>query len=436
MGASISICGDPDDQVPKRSQKLPETRPDQNLEAKPSSLHHSSEIIDDPIRLSENNRKEDSRPVEALLCVVCNVDRWAPSLKDWATALGFITDTTITDRIHRYHKGFPSPDHFPRHTHPDTKCFALGRLLTQQFVAQAVGDGTRPRDAVIRRTAEGKPYADYPSLLKTGWNINMSHGGSLVVMACGSCGGVIGADVMPVELVPVPRNQPTDAASGLAVVTIEQVTEFFSDFATYFTKREWGWIQSKPSTPHIELTRFYVLWTLKESYIKAVGIGLGFELQRAEFTFVRPLLSANDSNHMVEADVTDPDFFLPVERALKGPPESIRSAPGAPPALHGTFSPLVSLAIDGISQTGLWRFALFAYRGENVMEEGTQPPSASRGFFRQDYVGAVALGPYEDANVSSYGQVVQQARTCRRQPVALHVFEMLGSDIVEKHSQV
>ena len=35
-----------------------------------------------------------------------------------------------------------------------------------------------------------------------------------------------------------------------------------------------------------QLRQFYKHWALKESYIKAVGIGLGFELSRAEFRFL------------------------------------------------------------------------------------------------------------------------------------------------------
>ena len=31
------------------------------------------------------------------------------------------------------------------------------------------------------------------------------------------------------------------------------------------------------------LIRFYTYWALKESYIKAIGIGLAFELQNIEF---------------------------------------------------------------------------------------------------------------------------------------------------------
>ena len=30
-------------------------------------------------------------------------------------------------------------------------------------------------------------------------------------------------------------------------------------------------------------TRFYVYWALKESYIKAIGLGLGFDLKDIEF---------------------------------------------------------------------------------------------------------------------------------------------------------
>ena len=35
-----------------------------------------------------------------------------------------------------------------------------------------------------------------------------------------------------------------------------------------------------------KLAQFYRHWSMKEAYIKAVGIGLGFELRRAEFRYV------------------------------------------------------------------------------------------------------------------------------------------------------
>ena len=76
------------------------------------------------------------------------------------------------------------------------------------------------------------------------------------------------------------------------------VSQFFHDMRNCFTPFEWKVINTNDEsktervsvgsmTPTIneyeQLKQFYINWTLKEGYIKAVGIGLGFELQRAEF---------------------------------------------------------------------------------------------------------------------------------------------------------
>jgi phosphopantetheinyl transferase len=58
--------------------------------------------------------------------------------------------------------------------------------------------------------------------------------------------------------------------------------EFFRAFAGHFNPKEWRYIHSTDDDD-TRYTRFYRLWSLKESYIKAVGVGLGFELLRAEF---------------------------------------------------------------------------------------------------------------------------------------------------------
>eukprot|EP01126_Amoeba_proteus_P053621 TRINITY_DN6546_c0_g2_i3.p1 TRINITY_DN6546_c0_g2~~TRINITY_DN6546_c0_g2_i3.p1 ORF type:complete len:162 (-),score=29.76 TRINITY_DN6546_c0_g2_i3:226-711(-) len=62
----------------------------------------------------------------------------------------------------------------------------------------------------------------------------------------------------------------------------ERIQEFFNDMTSCFTPREWFKIKSSGMSQE-QLRQFYNHWTLKEGYIKAVGIGLGFELQRAEF---------------------------------------------------------------------------------------------------------------------------------------------------------
>ena len=49
-----------------------------------------------------------------------------------------------------------------------------------------------------------------------------------------------------------------------------------------FTNEEWETIRSFKDE-WTQLDTFYRNWALKESFIKAIGVGLGFELQRLEF---------------------------------------------------------------------------------------------------------------------------------------------------------
>ena len=48
-----------------------------------------------------------------------------------------------------------------------------------------------------------------------------------------------------------------------------------------FSAAEQAFIHGKPS-PVERLSAFYRLWALKESYVKALGDGLGFDLKRIE----------------------------------------------------------------------------------------------------------------------------------------------------------
>ncbi|XP_023776074.1 L-aminoadipate-semialdehyde dehydrogenase-phosphopantetheinyl transferase isoform X3 [Cyanistes caeruleus] len=54
-----------------------------------------------------------------------------------------------------------------------------------------------------------------------------------------------------------------------------------------FTETEWDVIKST-SNEWMQLDMFYRHWALKESFLKAIGVGIGFNLQRIEFT-VSPL---------------------------------------------------------------------------------------------------------------------------------------------------
>ncbi|XP_072254748.1 L-aminoadipate-semialdehyde dehydrogenase-phosphopantetheinyl transferase [Pyxicephalus adspersus] len=58
--------------------------------------------------------------------------------------------------------------------------------------------------------------------------------------------------------------------------------EFFRLMHRQFTEKEWHSIKSMAGD-WAKLDMFYRHWALKESFIKAIGVGLGFSLQRVEF---------------------------------------------------------------------------------------------------------------------------------------------------------
>jgi 4'-phosphopantetheinyl transferase len=52
-----------------------------------------------------------------------------------------------------------------------------------------------------------------------------------------------------------------------------------------FAPLEWTTIRSH-ATPAEQLRQFFIFWTLKESFIKNIGIGLGLDLERMEFYYL------------------------------------------------------------------------------------------------------------------------------------------------------
>eukprot|EP00934_Nitzschia_sp_Nitz4_P001985 Nitzschia sp. Nitz4//scaffold17_size182527//9577//10698//NITZ4_001826-RA/size182527-processed-gene-0.84-mRNA-1//1//CDS//3329539256//1985//frame0 len=51
--------------------------------------------------------------------------------------------------------------------------------------------------------------------------------------------------------------------------------EFIDTFQEYFTAREWKWIQSVDAVENQRLQEFYLRWSIKEAYTKALGVGMG-----------------------------------------------------------------------------------------------------------------------------------------------------------------
>ncbi|KAG7242783.1 hypothetical protein INR49_019377 [Caranx melampygus] len=121
-------------------------------------------------------------------------------------------------------------------------------------------------------TSEGssQSYLNVSSDAGGSWSFNVSHQGDYAILAAEQ-GVQVGVDIMKTTM---PVN--TDIRSS------SSVPEFFRIMTRQFTAHEWSNIQSA-SSEHQQLAAFCRHWALKESFIKAIGTGLGFNLQRVEF---------------------------------------------------------------------------------------------------------------------------------------------------------
>ncbi|EPQ06900.1 L-aminoadipate-semialdehyde dehydrogenase-phosphopantetheinyl transferase [Myotis brandtii] len=117
----------------------------------------------------------------------------------------------------------------------------------------------------LQRTAKGKPVLAKDSLNPyPNFNFNISHQGDYAVLAA-EPELQVGIDIMKTSF----------PGRG-------SISEFFHIMKRKFTNKEWETIKSFKDE-WTQLDMFYRNWALKESFIKAIGVGLGFELQRLEF---------------------------------------------------------------------------------------------------------------------------------------------------------
>ncbi|KAJ8410816.1 hypothetical protein AAFF_G00187730 [Aldrovandia affinis] len=146
----------------------------------------------------------------------------------------------------------------------DAKSAMAGRLLMRKLISERVGI---PWDQIhLERTAKGKPFLADPPCSSAGhrWSFNVSHQGGFAVLAAEQ-GRQVGVDVMKTTM-------PGSST----------ISEFFRIMRRQFTDHEWMTIRA--SGPEwTQLDMFHRHWALKESFIKAIGTGLGFDLQRVEF---------------------------------------------------------------------------------------------------------------------------------------------------------
>ncbi|OQR69304.1 L-aminoadipate-semialdehyde dehydrogenase-phosphopantetheinyl transferase-like [Tropilaelaps mercedesae] len=185
-----------------------------------------------------------------------NISSWRPTRDEWILA-NRLVQRDEAERISKFAFG------------RDAKASMAGRLIMRRCLAESL----RCDNASLHltRTAEGRPAL---ASAVAGFDFNVSHNGDFAVVAAGPCSR-IGVDVMRMRY---------DGG--------RRITDFFDLMRRQFTPAEWRFIESSPYEAQ-QVKRFYRLWTLKESYVKAVGVGLDLGLHRISFNICDELRLAD-----------------------------------------------------------------------------------------------------------------------------------------------
>mgnify|MGYP003386173657 CR=1 FL=1 len=155
----------------------------------------------------------------------------------------------------------------------------LSELLQRSMVAQTFGDVIKSGSTIsINRTRENKPFpvcglssSKCANVLGT-WNFNVSHHGRYVAIIAHP-NVLVGLDIVNIT-----TRSPCYGAD-----------DYFDMFVDQFTSGEMKIIRDQPNIDD-KFTMFYIYWSLKESFIKALGTGLQYDLKRIHFD----VLFAND----------------------------------------------------------------------------------------------------------------------------------------------
>lgn len=192
-----------------------------------------------------------------------NVSRWKPSREEWLILTSSIARDEL-DRINKYQ------------FQDDSKSSLIGCAMIRKFLTQITD--TPSNQIVLTRNEYGRPeicrkfravQGNWPPHI----DFNVSHSGDYCVFAGFSS-----------------RASEIDLKLGVDVTKV--VSKTGSDLARFldlmkrreFTKSEWETVENVGNDRQ-KCVNFTRLWCLKESYIKAIGIGLTFKLNRINFRF-------------------------------------------------------------------------------------------------------------------------------------------------------
>jgi 4'-phosphopantetheinyl transferase len=160
----------------------------------------------------------------------------------------------------------------------DDKKRALISILLQKSLVRHEFELGDEFEFELLRTKENKPFLSRlgpPASASAGsvgsvgstWNFNVSHQGSLVCIA-GHASLLVGVDIVDVHS----RSPCAGTAMEMVGMFEEQLTP--AEVSLVAAESDEAW----------RFAAFYLIWSLKEAFIKAVGLGLGYDLNSLDFT--------------------------------------------------------------------------------------------------------------------------------------------------------
>jgi 4'-phosphopantetheinyl transferase len=140
----------------------------------------------------------------------------------------------------------------------DRQLFLATRALVRTVLSHYAGAGVAPASWRFAEGERGKPYVESPAALPA-LHFNLSNTAGLVVCVVSTCHQTLGVDAE----------------------CLDRPGETVSIAERYFSPRETRALLALP--PARQRERFFSYWTLKESYIKAHGLGLAIPLEQFSF---------------------------------------------------------------------------------------------------------------------------------------------------------
>ncbi len=159
-------------------------------------------------------------------------------------------------------KEISKANHFKKKA--DKRTYIIGKYLTKKIISEYLK--VEPENITVEADKNGRPHLHKPKISR--FDFNLSHSGDWIVFAFVGA-GQIGIDIEKIR-----------------PINLRIARE-------YFTPSEQSYAFNDKT-----LDNFYKLWTLKESYTKAIGKGLSFPLKKCEFIFKsnRVLLKVKNKN--------------------------------------------------------------------------------------------------------------------------------------------